>query len=148
MSKGTVNKVILVGRLGKDPDMRYTPGGTAVVNFSMATNYSTKDQDGNFVDKTEWHRVVAYGRTAEVAGEYLQKGKLVYVEGRIQSRSWEDQNNQKRYVTEIVCSTMQLLGSRGEAEAKPEEEPEPEEEVKESDAEEKQDGEEENDLPF
>jgi single-strand DNA-binding protein len=146
MSKGTVNKVILIGRLGKDPDMKYTPSGVAVVNFSVATNYAVKDQDGNFIDKTEWHRVVAYGRTAEVAGEYLQKGRLVYVEGRIQSRSWEDQNGQKRYVTEIVCSQMQLLGSRSEAETKAEEEPASEEEVQDSKAEENAD--EGDDLPF
>ncbi|KON28412.1 single-stranded DNA-binding protein [miscellaneous Crenarchaeota group archaeon SMTZ-80] len=147
MSKGTVNKVILIGRLGKDPDMRYTPSGIAVANFSLATNHAVKDQDGNFNDKTEWHRVVAYGRTAEVAGEYLQKGKLVYVEGRIQSRSWEDQNGQKRYVTEIVCSNMQLLGSRAEAESKIEGEAE-QEEVKAPDTEINQNEEGENDLPF
>ena len=115
MSKGTVNKVILIGRLGKDPDMRYTPSGTAVANFTMATNQSMKDQDGNFTDHTDWHRVVAFGRTAEVAGEYLTKGKLVYVEGRLQTRSWEDQNGQKKYTTEVVCNNMQLLGSKGES---------------------------------
>jgi single-strand DNA-binding protein len=115
MSKGTVNKVILIGRLGKDPDMRYTPSGTAVANFNMATNQSTKDQDGNFTDHTDWHRVVAFGRTAEVAGEYLTKGKLVYVEGRLQTRSWEDQNGQKKYTTEVICNNMQLLGSKSDS---------------------------------
>jgi len=115
MSKGTVNKVILIGRLGKDPDMRYTPSGTAVANFNMATNQSTKDQDGNFTDHTDWHRVVAFGRTAEVAGEYLTKGKLVYVEGRLQTRSWDDKEGKKKYITEVVCSNMQLLGSRGDS---------------------------------
>lgn len=148
MSKGTINKVILIGRLGKDPDMKYTPSGVAVVNFSMATNYSIKDQDGNFIDKTEWHRIVAYGRTAEVAGEYLQKGRLVYVEGRIQSRSWEDQNGQKRYVTEIICSQMQLLGSRGDTESKLEEETTGEDEVKISNTEEEANPDEGDDLPF
>lgn len=115
MSKGTVNKVILIGRLGKDPEMRYTSSGTAVVNFSMATNHFMKDQDGNNTDTTEWHQVVAFGRTAEVAGEYLNKGKLVYIEGRLQTRSWDDQNGQKRYKTEVVCSNLQLLGSRGDS---------------------------------
>jgi single-strand DNA-binding protein len=117
MSKGTVNKVILIGRLGKDPEMRYTASGTAVVNFSMATNHFTKDQDGNNSDTTEWHQVVAFGRTAEVAGEYLNKGKLVYIEGRLQTRSWDDQNGQKRYKTEVVCSNLQLLGSKGDSDA-------------------------------
>ena len=116
MSKGTVNKVILVGRLGKDPEMRYTSSGTAVVNFSMATNHFTKDKDGNNTDTTEWHQVVAFGRTAEVAGEYLNKGKLVYIEGRLQTRSWDDPNGQKRYKTEVVCSNLQLLGSKGDSE--------------------------------
>ena len=115
MSKGTVNKVILLGRLGKDPEMRYAPSGTAVANFSLATNHSTKDQDGNFTDKTEWHRVVCLGRLAEIAGEYLTKGKQVYVEGRLQTRSWEDQQGQTRYMTEIVASEMTMIGGRGES---------------------------------
>jgi single-strand DNA-binding protein len=114
MSKGTVNKVILLGRLGKDPEMRYSPSGTAVANFSMATNHSTKDQDGNFTDKTEWHRVVCLGRLAEIAGEYLQKGKQVYIEGRIQTRSWEDQQGQTRYVTEVVANEMTMIGGRND----------------------------------
>jgi single-strand DNA-binding protein len=114
MSKGTVNKVILIGRLGKDPDMRYTPSGTAVANFSLATNSRYKDSDGNWQDKTEWHNIVTFGRTAEVAGEYLKKGKLVYIDGRLQTSSWEDQNGQKRYKTEIVAGDMQLIGSRGD----------------------------------
>ena len=147
MSKGTINKVILIGRLGKDPEMKYTPSGLAVVNFSMATNYSVKDQDGNFIDKTEWHRIVAYGRTAEVAGEYLQKGRLVYVEGRIQNRSWEDQNGQKRYVTEIVCAQMQLLGGRGETDSKIEEESSDDEELRVPNTEEENSNK-GDDLPF
>jgi single-strand DNA-binding protein len=115
MSKGTVNKAIIIGRLGKDPDMRYTPSGLAVANFNVATNYSVKDQSGTFQDKTEWHRIVAYGKQAEFAGENLHKGRLVFIEGRIQSRQWEDKEGQKRYTTEIICSTLQPLGPRGEA---------------------------------
>jgi single-strand DNA-binding protein len=115
MSKGTINKAIIVGRLGKDPDMRYTPSGLAVANFNVATNYSVKDSSGTFTDKTEWHRIVAYGKQAEFASEYLAKGRLVFVEGRIQSRQWEDKEGQKRYTTEIICSALQPLGPRGEA---------------------------------
>jgi len=118
MSKGTVNKVILIGRLGKDPDMRYTPSGTAVANFSLATNSSFKDSDGNWQDKTEWHNIVTFGRTAEIAGEYLKKGKLVYIDGRLQTSSWEDQNGQKRYKTEVVAGELQLIGSRGEGDSR------------------------------
>ncbi len=114
MSKGTVNKVMLIGRLGRDPEMRYTSSGTAVVNFSMATNHFTKDQSGNNSEQTEWHNIVAFGRTAEVAGEYLTKGRLVYIEGRLQTRSWDDPNGQKKYKTEVVCSNLQLLGGKGE----------------------------------
>ena len=114
MSKGTVNKAILIGRLGRDPEMRYTASGTAVVNFSIATNHFTKDQSGNNTEQTEWHNIVAFGRTAEVAGEYLSKGRLVYIEGRLQTRSWDDQNGQKKYKTEVVCINLQLLGSRSE----------------------------------
>jgi single-strand DNA-binding protein len=114
MSKGTVNKVILIGRLGRDPEMRYTATGTAVVNFSIATNHFSKDQSGNNSEQTEWHNIVAFGRTAEVAGEYLTKGRLVYIEGRLQTRSWDDQNGQKKYKTEVVCANLQLLGGRGE----------------------------------
>jgi single-strand DNA-binding protein len=116
MSKGTVNKAIIIGRLGKDPDMRYTPSGLAVANFNVATNFAVKDSSGNFTDKTEWHRIVAYGKQAEFAGENLHKGRLVFIEGRIQSRQWEDKEGQKRYTTEIICSTLQPLGPRGEGE--------------------------------
>lgn len=114
MSKGTINKVILIGRLGKDPEMKYTPSGTAVANFNIATNESIKDKEGNYTDHTDWHKVVAFGRTAEVAGEYLTKGKLVYIEGRLQTRSWDDQNGQKKYMTEVICNNLQLLGSRSD----------------------------------
>lgn len=151
MSKGTINKVILIGRLGKDPEMRYTSSGTAVVNFSMATNHFTKDKDGNNSDQTEWHQVVAFGRTAEVAGEYLNKGKLVYIEGRLQTRSWDDQNGQKRYKTEVVCSNLQLLGSKGDSETPQEEAPAMEKTTEgnnEKDTQTAPAGEEEDDLPF
>ena len=149
MSKGTVNKVILIGRLGKDPDMRYTPSGTAVANFSLATNSSFKDSDGNWNDKTEWHNIVTFGRTAEVAGEYLKKGKLVYIDGRLQTSSWEDQNGQKRYKTEIVASELQLIGSRGTGESSGET-AEPSEQAEEAPVSEDTPpaNEEEDDLPF
>jgi single-strand DNA-binding protein len=114
MSKGTVNKVIIVGRLGKDPDLRYAPSGTAIASFSVATNHSVKGESGDWVEKTEWHNVVTFGRTAEVAGEYLKKGRLVFIEGRLQTSSWEDQQGQKRYKTEIVALDLQLLGSKGD----------------------------------
>jgi single-strand DNA-binding protein len=148
MSKGTVNKVILIGRAGKDPEMKYAPSGTAIANFTMATNERTKDKDGNFTDHTDWHRVVAFGRTAEVAGEYLTKGKLVYVEGRIQTRSWEDQNGQKRYTTEVVCNNMQLLGSKSDSEAKMEDPPENSEAPADVKEEATTNTDEDDDLPF
>lgn len=119
MSKGTVNKAIIIGRLGKDPDMRYAPSGTAIANFSVATNSNFKDNEGNWNEKTEWHNIVTFGRQAEFAGEYLKKGKLVYIEGRLQTSSWEDQNGQKRYKTEILANTLQLLGSRSDGESTP-----------------------------
>ena len=111
MARGSVNKVILIGRLGKNPEMRYTPSGLAVATFSLATNHSVKDQEGNFSEKTEWHNIVTYGKRAEFAGEYLEKGRQVYIDGRIQTRSWEDQNGQKRYMTEIICNDLQSLSS-------------------------------------
>jgi len=117
MSKGTVNKVILIGRLGKDPDMRYAPSGTAIANFSLATNHSSKDAEGNWTEQTEWHNVVVFGRQAEFAGEYLKKGKLIFVEGRLQTRSWEDQTGQKKYRTEVIAFDVQMLGSKGESES-------------------------------
>ena len=145
MSRGTINKAILVGRLGKDPEMKYTPSGTAVASFSIATNYSVKDGDGNYTDKTDWHNIVVFGRRAEFAGEYLSKGRLVYIEGRIQTRSWEDQNGNKRYITEIVSSDVQLLGSKGDNSTKEIEEPTSETEPKDAPV---QDEEESDDLPF
>lgn len=110
-----VNKVILVGNLGRDPEVRSTPSGQPVATFSLATNRRWKDQSGNRQEQTEWHNIVCWGRQAEVAGQYLTKGKQIYVEGRLQTRSWEDrQSGEKKYRTEIVCDNFQMLGSRGE----------------------------------
>lgn len=111
----SVNKVILVGRLGKDPELRYTPSGTAVVTFTMATTENYKDRDGNRQEKTEWHNIVAWRQLAEICGKFLHKGKQVYVEGKIQTRSYDDRDGNKRYITEIVADQMQMLGSRDDA---------------------------------
>lgn len=111
----SVNKVILIGRLGKDPEIRYTPSGTAVANLSLATSFKPKDGE----EKTEWHRCVAFGRTAEVCGEYLHKGSQVYIEGRLQTRDWEDKEGNKRYTTEVLVERMQMLGSRADREPVP-----------------------------
>ncbi|HPC48062.1 MAG TPA: single-stranded DNA-binding protein [Deltaproteobacteria bacterium] len=108
---GSVNKVILIGRLGKDPEMRFTPQGRAVTNFSLATNEHWTDANGERQERTEWHRVVAWGKLAETCAKLLAKGKQVYVEGRLQTRSWDDRDGNKRYTTEIVASAMQILGS-------------------------------------
>ncbi|RMD98260.1 MAG: single-stranded DNA-binding protein [Calditrichaeota bacterium] len=113
MARGTINKVILIGRLGSDPDLRYTPSGQAVATLSLATNFVWKDKDGNQQEKTDWHRVVLWRRQAEVAGEYLKKGSLVYVEGRLQTRSWEGKDGNTRYTTEVVANTLKFLDSRG-----------------------------------
>ena len=115
MAGKSVNKVILIGNLGKDPEVKYTPSGTPVAKLTLATNESYKDKDGQWQDRTEWHNVVLWQRLAEIAGEYLKKGGKVYIEGRLQTRSWEDkQTNQKRYMTEVVASDLVLLGGRGE----------------------------------
>lgn len=108
----SVNKVILVGRLGKDPELRYTPSGTAVVTFTMATDERYKDRDGNQQSKTEWHNVVAWRQLAEICGKFLHKGKQIYIEGKIQTRSYDDRDGNKRYITEIVADQMQMLGNR------------------------------------
>jgi single-strand DNA-binding protein len=112
----SVNKVILIGNLGKDPEVKYTPQGTAVAKFSLATNERYKDKNGEWQDRTEWHNLVAWARTAEIVGEYLKKGRTVYVEGSLRTSSWEDkQTNQKKYKTEIVVNDLVLLGGgRGE----------------------------------
>lgn len=113
MARG-VNKVILVGNLGKDPEIRYTASGTAIANITIATTESWRDkQSGEKQEKTEWHRVVFFSRLAEIVGEYLKKGSQVYVEGRLQTRKWQDKSGQDRYTTEIVASEMQMLGGRG-----------------------------------
>ena len=108
----SVNKVILVGNLGRDPETRYTTGGDAVTNIRVATTDTWKDKNGEKQERTEWHTVVFFGRQAEVAGEYLKKGKQVYIEGRLQTRKWQDKEGQDRYTTEIVADRMQMLGSR------------------------------------
>ncbi len=107
----SVNKAILVGNLGADPEIRYTPGGSAVANFNMATQEQWTGKDGERNERTEWHRIVAWGRLGEICGEYLHKGSQVYIEGRLQTRSWEDREGNKRYTTEIVAQNMQMLGS-------------------------------------
>ena len=112
MQKSSVNKVILVGNLGQDPDSRFTPQGTAVTNLSIATNESWKDQNGELQERTEWHRVVMYGRMAETAVEYMKKGQMVYVEGRLNTREWEDQNQVKRKTTEIRCDNFTMLSKK------------------------------------
>ncbi len=110
----SVNKVILVGNLGRDPELRYTPSGQAVANFSLATNESFTDKSGERQERTEWHRIVAWGKTAELCSQYLSKGRPVYIEGRLQTREWEDKEGIKRQTTEIVANTVQFLGGRGE----------------------------------
>ncbi len=112
MHKGSVNKVVLVGHLGGDPETRYTPSGAAVANFNMATNESWRDANGELQDKTEWHRCVMFGKSAELAGELLKKGQLVYLEGKLQTRNWEDKDGVKRYTTEVVCDMFTMLGRR------------------------------------
>ena len=114
MSRGTLNKVILIGRVGADPEVRYMPNGNAVANVRLATNESYKDKTtGQMQEATEWHRVVMYGKLAEIVGQYVQKGKLVYIEGRIRTNKWQDQSGQDRYTTEIIANEMQLLGGNG-----------------------------------
>ena len=110
-----LNKVILIGNLGRDPEVRYTPGGLAVANFSMATSETWTNKEGEKETRTEWHRIVAWGKLGEICGEYLSKGKQVYIEGRIQTREWEDKEGNKRYTTEITASQMLMLGSRESA---------------------------------
>jgi len=106
---GSLNKVMLIGHLGRDPEMRFTPSGKAVTNFTMATNEVWLDQSGEKQERTEWHRVVTWGKLAENCAKLLSKGKQIYIEGRIQTRQWDDKDGNKRYTTEIVANTMQLL---------------------------------------
>ena len=107
-----IYKVILIGNLGANPDVRHLPSGTSVANFNLATADRFKDREGEWQERTEWHRIVAFGRLAEVCGEYLTKGRQVYIEGRLQTRSWEDKEGQTRYTTEIVAREMKMLGRR------------------------------------
>lgn len=109
-----LNKVMIIGNLGNDPDVKYTPSGAAVANFSVATNESWTNKDGQKQEKVEWHRVTVWGKLAEVCKEYLHKGKQVYVEGKLQTRQWDDKEGVKRYTTEIVASQVQFLGSAGQ----------------------------------
>ena len=113
MSRKSINRVTLIGNLGKDPELRYTSSGVAVATFSLATNESWKDQDGNVQDKTQWHNIVAWKKLAEICGEYLKKGSKVYLEGRLQYRTYDDKNGVKKYFTEIVVDEMLMLDSRG-----------------------------------
>jgi single-strand DNA-binding protein len=114
MARG-VNKVILLGNLGKDPEVKYTPSGMAIARFSLATTERAKDKEGNWQDKTEWHNLVAFGRTAEVAGEYLKKGRTVYIEGALRSSSWDDkETGQKKYKTEVIVNDLVMVGGQRE----------------------------------
>jgi len=137
----SINKVILIGNLGRDPEVRYTPSGTAVANFSIATTENWTNKDGEKESHTEWHRIVAWGRLGEICGEYLSKGKQVYIEGRIRTNEWEDQEGNKRQNKEIVALTMQMLGSRAQAEPSSDESPSPEPDTASS-------GPTEDDIPF
>ena len=112
-----LNKAILIGNLGRDPEVRYTPSGVAVANFSIATSETWTNKDGEKETRTEWHRIVAFGRLGEICGEYLSKGRQIYIEGRIQTRDWEDREGIKRYTTEIVANQMLMLGTRDQAES-------------------------------
>jgi single-strand DNA-binding protein len=111
---GSVNKAILIGNLGRDPEIRYAPSGAAIATFTLATNESWNNREGQREERTEWHRVVAFGKLAEICGQYLKKGKQVYIEGRLQTRAWDDRQGNKRYTTEIVASTMTMLGRADE----------------------------------
>lgn len=114
MASRGLNKVMLIGHLGGDPELKYTPGGQAVATFSVATNEVYKDKDGNQQERTDWHRIVVWNKLAEIAGEYLKKGQQVYVEGQLRSRSWQDKDGNKRYVTEVVAQAFNMLGRKGE----------------------------------
>jgi len=108
----SLNKVMILGNLGRDPEVRYMPNGEAVANFSIATTDSWKDKDGNKQERTEWHNIVMYRKLAEIAGEYLKKGSPVYIEGKLQTRKWQTKEGQDRYTTEIIADSMQMLGSK------------------------------------
>ena len=118
----SVNKAIIIGNLGRDPETRFLPNGDAVCNFSIATTEKWKDKSGEMKESTEWHRISAFGKTAEVCGEYLRKGSSVYIEGRIQTRKWTDKDGNDRYTTEIRCDRMQMLGGKSQGDT-PQREP-------------------------
>jgi single-strand DNA-binding protein len=111
----SVNKAIIIGNLGRDPEVRYTPGGQPVANFTVATNERWTDKSGQQQERTEWHRIVVWGKQAENCGQYLKKGRSAYIEGRIQTREWTNKEGQKQYTTEIVANIVQFLGSKGDA---------------------------------
>src|ERR1043165_2960809 len=115
MAGGGVNKVILIGNLGADPEMRFTPSGQAVANFRIATTENWTDKNGQKQERTEWHRIVVWGKLAELCGEYLNKGRQCYVEGRLQTREWTDKEGKKNYTTEVVANNVVFLGSRGDS---------------------------------
>lgn len=119
-SKGTLNKVMLIGRLGVDPELKYTASNAAFVNLSVATNTSYKTPDGKAQENTEWHRVVAWRKLAEMVAEYAKKGNRIYVEGKLNTRSWDDKDGNKRYTTEIVADSIQFLGDRNDRNSAPE----------------------------
>ncbi len=114
MQKGSLNKVLLIGHLGADPESRFTMTGSAVTNFNLATNESWRSTEVDTKEKTEWHRVVLFGKMAETAAEYMKKGQLVFIEGRLQTRSWEDKDKVKRYTTEILCDNFTMLGRKSD----------------------------------
>jgi single-strand DNA-binding protein len=138
-----VNKVILIGHLGRDPEVRYTSSGQAVANFSIATNETWKNKDGNQEELTEWHRIVAWGKLGEICGEYLSKGKQVYIEGVLRTRSWQDRDGNKRQTTEIHARNLQMLGRAGDLPETPEDISSPE-----SDSQELPPVDSEDDIPF
>lgn len=111
----SVNKVIILGRLGQDPELKYTPGGMAVCNFTVATSESWADKAGQKQERTEWHRIVVWGKLGELCNQYLAKGRQAYIEGSLQTRSWDDKNGQKRYTTEVLARTVQFIGSNANA---------------------------------
>ncbi len=114
MQKGSLNKVLLIGHLGADPESRFTTSGNAVATLNIATNESWRTSEGDIKDRTEWHRCVVFGKMAETAAEYMKKGQLVYIEGRLQTRSWEDKDGVKRYTTEVICDSFTMLGKKSD----------------------------------
>ena len=137
----SVNKAILIGRLGRDPEVRYTNQGSQVTNFSIATDEAWTDRNGERQKRTEWHRVVTWGKLAEICGQYLKKGSQVFIEGRIQTREWEDREGNKKYTTEVVAREMKMLDSKGAVDSRVEEPPLPDEPFESA-------GGEDDDIPF